>query len=146
MIWKNMLAQRWLRLAFLCSLASNFFLIALGVSLYLERPTAFPPEPDAFMERMAGQLSSEGEAVFRRTFEKHRAEIAARRDAMANAHAEIRRLASTEPLDLEAMQRLRETRPPLMEDFMNSIDNFMIEVLPQLSAEDRRRLANATPG
>ena len=141
-----MLAQRWLRLAFLCSLASNFFLIALGVSLYLERPTAFPPPPEAFMERMASKLSSEGEAVFRRTFEEHRAEISARRDALANAHTEVRRLASTEPLDLEAMQRLRDMRPPLMTDFMNSIDDFMLEVLPQLSAEDRRRLASATPG
>ena len=141
-----MLAQRWLRLAFLCSLASNFFLIALGVSLYLERPTAFPPEPEAFMSRMAGQLSSEGEAVFRRTFEKHRAEISARRNAVANAHAEVRRLASAEPLDLDAMQRQRERTPMLISDFMQSLDNFMMEVLPQLSAEDRRRLANATPG
>ncbi len=140
-----MLAQRWLRLAFLCSLACNFFLIALGVSLYLERPTAFPPPPEAFMERMAGKLSSEGEAVFRRIFEKHRAEIAARRDAVANAHAEVRRLASADPLDLDAMQRQREQTPMLISDFMQSIDSFMMEVLPQLSAEDRRRLADATP-
>ena len=98
------------------------------------------------MERMASKLSSEGEAVFRRTFEKHRAEIAARRDALADAHAEVRRLASAEPLDLEAMQRRRERTPVLIADFMNSIDNFMIEVLPQLSVEDRRRLAQATPG
>ena len=139
-----MLAQRWLRLAFLCSLASNFFLIALGVSLYLERPSAFPPEPEAFMERMASKLSSEGETVFRRTFETHRAEITARRGALANAHAEVRRLASAEPLDLEAMQRQRERTPRLITDFMHSIDSFMIEVLPQLSVEDRRRLAKAT--
>jgi|GEM_PF-5819763 len=139
-----MLAQRWLRFAFLCSLALNFFLIALGVSLYLERPSAFPPEPEVFMERMAGKLSSEGEAVFRRTFEKHRAEIAARRDAVANAHAEVRRLASAEPLDLDAMQRQREQTPVLMSDFMQSIDSFMMEVLPQLSVEDRRSLAKAT--
>ena len=141
-----MLGQRWLRLAFLCSLASNFFLIALGVSLYLERPTAFPPEPEAFMERMASNLSSEGQAVFRRTFEKHRAEIAARRDALADAHAEVRRLARAEPLDLDAVQRQRQQTPVLISDFMHSIDNFMMEVLPQLSADDRRRLANATPG
>ena len=140
-----MLGQRWLRLAFLCSLASNFFLLALGLSLYLERPTAFPPEPEAFMERMADQLSSDGEAVFRKTFEKHRAEITEQRDALSKGHQEVRRLASAEPLDLEAMQRQREKTPKLIADFMQSIDSFMMEVLPQLSAEDRRRLANAVP-
>ena len=140
-----MLGQRWLRLAFLCSLASNFFLLALGLSLYLERPTAFPPPPEAVMEKMASQLSSEGEAIFRSTFEKHRTQIAERREALRDANAEVRRLAGAESLDLEALKNQRTEARQVFANFMRSLDGFILEVLPQLSAEDRRRIAHAVP-
>ena len=145
MVWQSILTGRRLRLAFLLSLAFNFFFIAVGASIYFEGPRTFPPPVAMIGERMAGSLSDEGAALFLEIFDQHKPEIMAHQDTMMQAQRQVRAITSADELDLAALQVARGEMQQSFGAMMESLNTFMMEALPQLSAEDRRRLAQTLP-
>ena len=145
MVWQSILTGRRLRLAFLLSLAANFFFIAVGASIYFEGPRAFPPPVAMIGERMAGSLSDEGAERFLEVFAQHKPEIMAHRKVMIEAQRRVRALASADDLDMAALRVARNEMQQSFLALMGSVDMFMSDALPQLSVEDRRRLAQHIP-
>lgn len=145
MVWQSILTGRRLRLAFLLSLAANFFFIAVGASIYFESPRTFPPPVAMIGERMAGSLSDEGAELFLGIFDQHKPEIMARQEKMMQAQRQVRAITSAEELDLAALQVARGEMQQSFGALMEGLNTFMMEALPELSVEDRRRLAQTLP-
>ena len=145
MVRRSFFEGRRLRTAFLISLTINFFFMAFGISVYLDRPFSFPPAPDQIVERLSSNLSAEGSETFLDTFEKHRPDIMARHSVAKQSNAKVRAVVGAEELDMEALRAAREQMRQEMLAFMLELDGCMVEVVPELSAEDRRRLSEAVP-
>ena len=145
MFRRSFLEGRRLRTAFLVSLALNFFFLAFGISVYLERPRSFPPSPERIVEILAGNLSGEGEAVLLETFEKHRPRIMAQHAAAIETKRKARALVGEQELNVEALRTARQDMRQAMATLMLELDGFLIEATSQLSPDDRRRLAEAVP-
>ena len=145
MVWQSILTGRSLRLAFLLSLAINFFFIAVGASFYFDRPKGFPPSPDKIAERVAESLSGEGEKLFQSIYANHRPAIMAEYTTLQQTHSQVRSLASAEELDMEALRAARADSKEQFNALMEKLDGFIMDAMPQLTLEDRRRLVRMVP-
>ena len=145
MVWQSILTGRGLRLAFLLSLAINFFFLAVGASFYFDRPKGFPPSPDKIAERVAESLSREGEELFQRLYAEHRPAIMEQYAVLQQTHSQVRLMASAEELDMAALRVARAETKEHFNTFMQRLDGFIMDVMPQLKLEDRRRLVRMVP-
>jgi len=148
MAWRSIFGGRALRLAFLFSLALNFFFAGAAVALFLFRPPPPPPPfgpPERMIEHLADELSDQGKSVFLATFIEHQAEIDARHEKMEASREQARALFGAEKIDPMELNAARASARQSLFGFMQEMDAFLVDVAQRLGPEDRERLLRAFP-
>ncbi len=132
----------WLLLA---SLAANVFL-GVTVGMHFSRgPKGPPPRPERLLEEMADVLPPEDARVLRAAMEAHRTDFSESRDEPRRHHEQIRLALMAEPFDVEAFRRASSEFRAKRERMGDRLDVVLIEALPKMSPEGRKRLAEFRP-
>lgn len=132
----------WLLLA---SLAANVFL-GVVVGIHLSRgPKGPPPRPERILDEMADILPAEDARILRAAMEAHRNDFIEPRDEPRRHHEQMRQALVAEPFDVEAFRRATSDFRAKRERMGAHIDDVLIDALPKISPEGRKRLAEFRP-
>lgn len=124
------------------SLACNVFLGALVGTHLAHGPKGGPPRPERILDDMVQVLPPADAGILRTAIEAHRGELVGE---VEPPFQKLRQVLSTEPFDLDAFKKVESEFRAKRELVGAVIGQVMVEALPKMSAEGRKRLAEFRP-
>ncbi len=106
-----------------------------------------PPKPrrEFKLDRLRDSLSPEGRVVFQTAVDRYRDRVKDKMDGVKAGHRRLRETVASENLDLAALENALNDLFAQQDAARHIVLTALLELMPQLSADDRVRLAAQPP-